>query len=63
MKNTLEIQRYEEQISVLVAKVQRLEAADRATLAPSFYVCTRCGLLYQSPWGCGCPRQEAEPHP
>ncbi len=55
MRNTLEIQKYEEQIAVLSAKVQHLERLDRASGAPSLYVCTRCGLLYQSPWGCGCP--------
>ena len=54
-RNTLEIQQYEEQIAVLEAKVRRLEVADRASAAPSLYICTRCGLLYQSPWGCGCP--------
>lgn len=54
MKNTLAIQGYEEQIAVLAAKVERLEAEDRKAPDPSFYVCTRCGLLYQSLWGCGC---------
>lgn len=52
--NTLQIQQYENEIAVLVGKVRRLEALDHAQPAPSFYICTRCGLLYQSPWGCGC---------
>ena len=52
--NTIAIQKYEEQIAALSAKVRRLEEADRASAAPSFYTCTRCGLLYQSPYGCGC---------
>lgn len=52
--NTLEIQRYEEQIAVLSVKVQRLIDADNAAAHPPLYVCSRCGLLYQSVWGCGC---------
>lgn len=55
MRNTLQIQRYEEQIAVLTAKVNHLTQLDRAHGEPVFYVCTRCGLLYQSPYGCGCP--------
>lgn len=55
MSNTLAIQQYDEQIAVLTAKVRHLEELDRASAHPSLYVCTRCGMLYQSPWGCGCP--------
>lgn len=61
MKNTLEIQKYEQRIDMLEAKIRRLEALDRASSQPSLYICTRCGLLYQSPWGCGCPRFTTEP--
>jgi hypothetical protein len=56
MKNTLEIQRYEEEIAILSAKIQRLEDMDQKTPHPSLYICARCGLLYQSVWGCGCPK-------
>lgn len=59
--NRLEIQKYEEQIAVLSAKIDRLVAADRAKFTPSLYTCTRCGLLYQSPWGCGCPVPAVKP--
>lgn len=55
MNNTLEIQKYEEQIAALSLKVRRLVDIDRAFAAPGFYSCTRCGLFYQSQWGCGCP--------
>jgi hypothetical protein len=61
MKNTLEIQKYEEQIAALQVKVARLERQDVAAPQPSFYICTRCGLLYQSVYGCGCVREGAEP--
>jgi hypothetical protein len=46
-----------------LAKVRRLQADVEAlkqrlqnTLAfqSTFYICTRCGLLYQSIYGCGC---------
>lgn len=61
--NTLTIQKYEEQIAVLTTKVQRLMDADRASASPGLYTCTRCGLLYQSLWGCGCPIVPSEPSP
>lgn len=57
MRNTLAIQQYDEQIAALQAKVRRLEDEDHAQSSPSFYICTRCGLLYQSLWGCGCPKE------
>lgn len=56
MANTLEIQKYEDQIAVLTAKIRRLDDMNRAKPAAAFYICARCGLLYQSWWGCGCPR-------
>ncbi len=27
----------------------------KQSAAPSFYICSRCGSLYQSMYGCGCP--------
>lgn len=62
MGNTLAIQQYEEQIAVLSAKVRHLEDVDRASASPSLYTCTRCGLLYQSPWGCGCAAAPVKEH-
>lgn len=59
--NTLEIQKYEEQIAVLTTKIRRLDDMDCAKSAAAWYVCARCGLLYQSQWGCGCPQEQA-PH-
>ena len=56
--NTLEIQKYQEQIAALSLKIRRLEEMDRASGLPSLYTCSRCGLLYQSVWGCGCPPTE-----
>jgi hypothetical protein len=50
VNNTLRIQKYEEEIAVLHAKISRLYPSQ----ASAFYVCSRCGLLYQSVWGCGC---------
>lgn len=53
MSDVLTIPHLEAQIAGLQAQLDRLHE-ERRQRHPSFYICTRCGALYQSMWGCGC---------
>ena len=61
--NRLSIPELEDQIAALQAQL-----ASRRQRAPEvrWYTCTRCGSIYTSIWGCGCPlfpgeKRQAQP--
>lgn len=60
MNHRIKIQQLEQEITNLSSEIKRLSCIDLQTVPPSFYICTRCGLLYQSIYGCGCPRKNTD---
>lgn len=52
--NRLMIAELEAKIDAMERQIRRLQDDDSRHPAP-FYMCTRCGGLYQSMYGCSCP--------
>lgn len=52
--NRLMISELEAKMAAMARQIRRLQDEEDRHPAP-FYMCTRCGGLYQSMYGCSCP--------